>query len=125
MNGSEHLGENRVAYVVDLRVFHRESVLRACHKFTARCHVHVGMGEAEDHLKVTLAAPDDSFDVRKLLGDFGNELIEQQLRQELADRTGSIRELLVAQAFAEGNLLDPERDDGDYREDPRGAGDRR
>jgi hypothetical protein len=33
-----------------------------------------------------------------------------------------LRELIVAHAFSDTNLLDPARDDGDYVEDPLGIG---
>jgi His-Xaa-Ser system protein HxsD len=122
-DGSRFLGD-RVAYDVDIGLFARESVLRACHKLTARCYVHLERGEG-DGVRVTFASKIEGLDVRTFLGDFGNELIEQELRQVLVERTSSLRELLVAQAFAEGNLLDPERDEGDYRGDAREAGVRR
>jgi len=57
-----------------------------------------------------------------LAGDFSNELIDQRLRERLEQQFGDVRTLIVAQAFAEGNLLDAASADGDYASDPQGIG---
>ena len=54
-----------------------------------------------------------------------NELVDQQLRVQLDAEFRDVRTLIVAQAFAEGNLLDPNDERIDYRTDPREAGKRR
>ena len=54
--------------------------------------------------------------------EFRNELIDQQLRCTLEQQFKDVRTLIVAQAFSEGNLLDPDADGGDYQRDPLGAG---
>ena len=61
-------------------------------------------------------------EVAPVIGEFCNELLDQQLRLALSREAGPIREILFAQAFAEGNLLDPQRDEGDYQSDPLGIG---
>jgi His-Xaa-Ser system protein HxsD len=54
-----------------------------------------------------------------LIGDFQNAILDFQLRIEIGRETGPIRELIVAKAFAEGDLLD-EPPVGDWR-DPVGT----
>ena len=61
-------------------------------------------------------------DERQLTGDFLNELLDQALRERLEAEFGPVRELIVAQAFSEANMLDPVRDDGDYNDDPLSIG---
>ena len=46
------------------------------------------------------------------------DLCDQALREDLEREFGAVRTLIVAQAFSEGNLLDPGRDDADHRLDP-------
>jgi His-Xaa-Ser system protein HxsD len=58
-----------------------------------------------------------------LLGEFCRELADQELRVRLAEEAADIGAMIVAQAFAEGNLLEPGLDDDDYRTDPRGIAD--
>jgi His-Xaa-Ser system protein HxsD len=112
-----------VALKVDLSVFAMEAVLRAAYKFTDRCHLFVERPINEGKQAVVTFRPKgEAAAVDMIVGDFANELIDQQLREHLAREAGPIREILVAQAFAEGNLLDPDRDDGDYLRDPKGIG---
>ena len=73
-------------------------------------------------MTVTIRPKIPKSDLEELLGELSNELIDQQIRERLAERAGTIRELIVAQAFADGNLLDPDRDDGDPESDPRDIG---
>jgi His-Xaa-Ser system protein HxsD len=119
-------GQDLAGLEVDLSIFSLPAVLRACYKLTDRCYAFVARApEAPGTVVVTLGTKVARQEVRSLAGELANELIDQQLREELAREAGPIRELLVAQAFAEGNLLDPDREDADYREDLRGIGRRR
>jgi len=108
---------------VDLSVFSQEAVLRTAYKLTDRCYLFVEReATAGGRLVVTFRSKADGTALQDLVGEFSNELIDQQLREQLAREAGPIREILVAQAFAEGNLLDPQRDEGDYVADPKGIG---
>jgi His-Xaa-Ser system protein HxsD len=53
-------------------------------------------------------------------GEFSNELINQKVRLDIAAETRPIRELIVAQAFAEADLLDRTDSEAGYNDDPRG-----
>jgi His-Xaa-Ser system protein HxsD len=110
-----------LALVVDLGVFSKEATLRACYKFTDRAYVFLARGDGTE-LIVTLRAKSREQSLSPLAGDFANELVDQQLRQDLEIESGQVRNLIVAQAFAEGNLLDEDRDEGDYRGDPADIG---
>jgi His-Xaa-Ser system protein HxsD len=112
------------ALEIDTSIYHQSAVLRACYKLTDRCYFFLARrGEAS--LVVTLLSKSAEGDLSALIGELCNELLDQQLRHELAIEAGPVRELIVAQAFAEGNLLDPQRDEGDYVRDPLGIGEDR
>ncbi len=124
------LGED-LAFDVDTSIYELDSILRAAYRLTDRCYVFLARDPQNPqrltiYLGVKPPAGSDRtasrLDVTALAGELSNELIDQQLRTVLAREAGPVRELIVAQAFAEGNLLDPERDDGDYRQDPHGIG---
>ncbi len=104
---------------VDLAIYPLELVLRACHAFTARCHVqprHAGEGR----LAIEFAARDERDSLRDLAGQFSNALLDFRLRAIVADETRVIRELLVAQAFCEADLLDRSDIESDQYVDVRG-----
>lgn len=117
------IARDRVALTIDTSVYSRNAIIRAIYKFTDRCYVLLSSHDVRPNCYIAyLTAKSPSADLEQLVGEFGNELLDQQLREQLEKQFGEIRSLIVAQAFAEGNLLDRERDDGDYTADPRGIG---
>ena len=100
--------------------------MRASYKFTGQYHVALRRPEDVSDPKVTVTltpkSSGDGIDERQLTGDFLNELLDQALRGRLEAEFGPVRELIVAQAFSDANLLDPSREEGDYLEDPLGIG---
>lgn len=112
-----------VALEIDSELFSMDAVLRASYKFSDRCHVFIQTHETRPHRWIVVMRPKNADDDRiELAGDFSNELIDQRLRERLEQQFGDVRTLIVAQAFAEGNLLDAAESDGDYESDPGGIG---
>jgi His-Xaa-Ser system protein HxsD len=113
----------RIALELDLAVYSIGAIRAASYKFTDRCYVYLALGDAASTVIAVLAAKETSatLPVDSLLGEYVNEILDQQIRESLAADFGPLQNLIAAQAFAEGNLLDPERDDADYRSDPRGV----
>jgi His-Xaa-Ser system protein HxsD len=90
---------------VELAIYPLDVVLRACHLFTARCYVFAH--DVHDGIVVVDFAPrDENASLRDLTGEFSNALLDELLRAQIANETRAIRELLVAQAFCEADLLD-------------------
>ncbi len=118
--------DSELSIDVDLTLYPITAVMRAAYKFTGQYYVAIRRvpEHPEQRATVTLAPKEHSrsADRRMLLGDFQNELIDQSLRDTLEAEFGPLRELIVAQAFADTNLLDPARDDGNYLSDPLGIG---
>lgn len=76
--------------------------------------------DGEGRLAVFLISVDEAR-VEDDVTAFVNELTDQQLRTVLEAEFGALRTLVVAQAFSEGNLLDPDRDTADDETDNRGT----
>lgn len=110
----------RLIIGVDLSLYTLEALFRVCYIFTDRCYLFLAHEEPSKIVKVHFARKDDSSDLERIAGEFSNELINQRVRQDIAAETRTIRELIVAQAFAEGNLLDQNDSEADYDNDPRG-----
>ena len=109
---------NDVSIGVELAVYPLEVVLRACHAFTARCYVFAH--DVHNGIVVIDFASKDATPLRELAGEFSNALIDYSLRSQIAGETHAIRELLVAQAFCEADLLDRGDVESDEYADPRG-----
>lgn len=104
---------------IDLAVYPLDLILRACHPFTSRCYV-VPHAAANGRLAVEFIAREKDDTLHDLAGSFANTLLDTRLRVVVAEETRAIRELLVAQAFCEADLLDRREADGDEAADPRG-----
>jgi His-Xaa-Ser system protein HxsD len=108
-----------VGITIDLAVYPLEAVLRACHAFTGRCYVFAHPA-SDGQVVVDLAPRDEQTTLRNLAGEFSNALLDHALRIRIAGETRMIRELLVAQAFCEADLLDRRDIESDEHLDPRG-----
>src|SRR5882724_3740279 len=97
--------EDEVRLLVDETVYSRQAVLRACYWFTDRCYLFISR-VAPQHLLVLIRAKPGGPSLDSVAGDFGNALLDHQVRHEIERETSRVRELIVAKAFAEGNLLD-------------------
>ena len=115
------IGAAHLAIPVDLSLFTVDAIMRAAYKLTDRCFV-VLQKPSSTQCTVFLVARASTTDVGPLGREFHNELLDQQIRCRLEDQFGDVRTLIVAQAFSEGNLLEPDADTQDYRTDPHGAG---
>jgi His-Xaa-Ser system protein HxsD len=116
-------GKSAGAVSISRDVYSRRAVLAAAYKLSDRCAVLVDTdGEKRWVLFLIMAAAQDP---RSLMQALIKELDDQALRDQLEEQFGAVRTLIVAQAFSEGNLLDPERDDADHNADARGTGERR
>jgi His-Xaa-Ser system protein HxsD len=117
------VGQTAAAVSVSRTIYSRRGVLAAGYKLSDRCAVLVDEDGADRWVVYLLARP--GADVQPLLSSLIRELGDQALRDRLEEQFGAVRTLIVAQAFSEGNLLDPQRDDADHRLDPRGTEQRR
>jgi His-Xaa-Ser system protein HxsD len=117
------IGHSLMALEVDSSLYELDAIYRAAYRFTDRCYIFLArIPETPELVSVTLMGKQPAADLRPLVGELCNELIDQQIRLALAREAGPLRELIVAQAFSEGNLLDEQRDHGDFESDPLGIG---
>ena len=99
----QHDGSAPVTLPVDLRVYTLNALLRACYLFTDRCYVFLRR-TAEHEVAVDFRSSGPDGDMDDIVGLFGNELLNQRLRADIARETKDIRDRIVAQAFAEADL---------------------
>jgi His-Xaa-Ser system protein HxsD len=116
--------DNGVSIDVGTALYSPRAVMRAAYKFSGGYFVAVARHPTTaQQLIVRLNGRNQQpVDTQSLTSEFWNELLDQQVREGLEAEFGPIRELIVAQAFADANLLDGARDRGDYLEDPLGIG---
>lgn len=103
-----------VTLLVDEAIYGRSALLKTCYWFTDRCYLFVYRHDKE-HLAVRLTAKPGDTPLHVVTGEFENALLDHQLRFEIERETATVRELIVAKAFADSDLLEdpPVGDDRD------------
>ena len=106
--------DSEITLLVDETIYNRTALLKTCYWFTNRCYIFI-YRQDERHLGVRLAGKSGDGGLDAIVGEFENALLDHQLRFEIASETATLRELIVAKAFAEGNALEdpPVGDDRD------------
>jgi His-Xaa-Ser system protein HxsD len=94
---------------VDESIYHKTAVLRACYWFTDRCYIFVERS-SRGILAIRFTAKDGASQesLHTIEGEFTNALLDFELRRQIDEQTGQIRELIVAKALAEAGTLDDE-----------------
>ena len=91
---------------LSLDIYGLEAILRSCYWLTDRCFVYLAPPK-EGLIEITLLAKNaESAKTDQLTWDFLNDLIDQRLRIDINTETRAIREMIVAQAFADVDLID-------------------
>jgi His-Xaa-Ser system protein HxsD len=91
---------------LSLDTYRLEAIFRSCYWLTDRCFVYLGPLR-DGAIEVTLIAKSGSgTDTDRLTWQFLNDLVDQQLRISVNEETRTIREMIVAQAFADTDLID-------------------
>ena len=113
-------GDGTAGVSISAKVYSRNVVLAAAYKLSDRCAVLVDTDGDDRWVLYLIGQIDD--DPRPLIQALANELGDQALRERLESEFGALRTLIVAQAFSEGNLLDPDEDASRHGVDPRRIG---
>ncbi len=97
------VNKSSLELVVDRSLYTDAVIFRTCYLFTDRCYLFLCL-TAPGEISVAFRAKKAQPDLDSVAGEFGNELVNQKIRAELAEETKLIRELIVTQAFAEADL---------------------
>lgn len=114
------VSDDGLAVAVNSDLYSREALFRVCYLFTDRCYLFLSQEEGSPVIHVRFTRKSPETDLSRLAGEFSNELVNQKVRLDVAAETKAIRELIVAQAFAEADLLGGGESEADYVNDPRG-----
>lgn len=94
----------RVSYQVDLRQYSQEALNAVLYTYSGKFYVEQKLNDTGTQVEVTLLLKDlatslNATEQHQLRGEFYQNLIDQQVRLDLEQRFGHIRDLLVAEAF--------------------------
>lgn len=114
------LSESALGILVDTKIYSFEVLFRTCYVFTDRCYLFLEPSNDPEIIKVRFSSKNADRALAATAAEFCNELINQRVRLNIANETRPIRELIIAQAFAEADLIDRSDSEESYIDDPRG-----
>ena len=88
--------------LIDKSLYSKLTLLKTAYSFTNRAYLH--LSQDDEHWIVDWKSKDEDI----LSEEFENELIQQQLRTEVLNKTADIRKILLARALASTVLERPE-----------------
>ena len=94
----EELENGKIVLKVDKSLYCQEAILAATYKFTDTYYIHVTSFDTNNY-GVYLTPKNSKKDVKSVINEFLNELIDQQIRHNLAQSNNSIKELIIKKAF--------------------------
>jgi His-Xaa-Ser system protein HxsD len=112
-------GDESVLVVLDAAVYRLSAIKKATYKFGGLFHTLISTKNT-GFVEVTLKSKEKRADLEFLAGQFCNEVLDQDLREDIAEKTDAVRNLLLAHALSRTSLVDRELESTDYREDPLG-----
>lgn len=112
---------DEINLTIDGRVFRLSAVKKAAYRLGDRCCARIELGPNHE-IRVRLTPKSDRTPLPSLEGDFRNELLDQDLRESIAEQTERVRNLILAQAFSGVPLTGANAETADYRADPLGIG---
>lgn len=103
----------------DLNLFRLSAVKKAAYRFTGQYVVTLEQ-VSESRVRVKLLPSDKGVANGTDPSSLPNEVLDQELRELVADETKSVRDVLLAQTFSGLSLTDPVGERADYHDDPIG-----
>jgi len=97
--------DGRISLRFDSRLYSPTAVKKAVYKFAADCGAIIEM--IDEDLLVTLTFSELFLPAQKMkiANSFCNEVIDQDLREHIAEETEPVRNLILAHAFSKTSLL--------------------
>jgi His-Xaa-Ser system protein HxsD len=101
----------------DPSVFRLTAIKKAAYRFSDRCYLTITILN-NDEIEVAVRGKSADPDVTRIAAEFGNEVLDQELREVVREETVGIRNLLLAQAFSATSLVDRVGENSDVQSDP-------
>ena len=79
-------------------IYDKGALLKAAYAYTDRAYIHIDVDEVHYIVDVNMKEEVKDADIK--LEAFQNEILAQMVRQDIHNKTKSIRELILARAFA-------------------------
>jgi His-Xaa-Ser system protein HxsD len=102
--------DGAIRVVFDLRVYRQTAIQKAAYRFADRFTVMFGImfGARDEHAlaaRLQFKPSATAASAREAVRQFYQELLDQELREQIADETTAVRTLILAHAFSNLDLI--------------------
>lgn len=98
--------DGTVSVLFDIRLYSADAIKKASYKFADDLAIVLSLpSENEVLASITFQKTFDQQSKDKIVGAFCNEVIDQDLREQIAQKTEATRSLILAEAFSKTSLL--------------------
>ena len=94
----EKLKNNVLTLDISTELYQKEAILFTAHKFTDRCYVDL-VSSSKKRVMIAIRTKNPNIKLEDFTLEFCNELLDQQIRLNVENSYGNIRNLIVKQAF--------------------------
>ena len=106
---SEIFVDGTLRVALDLRVYRLSAIKKTAYRMADRCTALISSTtDSSADVVFTFRSAVDEASAKNIVRLFFQELLDQELREEVAEETGALRTLLMAQAFSRTNLIGSE-----------------
>ncbi len=91
------IDRDKLLLKIDSNIYEKEALLQASYKFTDRCYINIET--TGNYYEVYFQCKHDSESLEKITLEFGNEIIDQQIRLQTGREFKDVREQLIKKAF--------------------------
>jgi len=95
------INKDKLLLKVDSNIYEKEALLQASYKFTEKCFINIE--KIDNYYEVYFQSKNGSENMEYISLEFGNEIIDQQIRLQTGREFKEIREQLVKKAFSSIN----------------------
>ena len=100
MNYIDLLKSNNSEYIdIEKSIYSKSTLLKSCYKFTDRAYIYLKSIDENNKEVFRVFFEYKNKDEKNLIGDFMNELLDQELRDIVSNETKKIRETIVTKAL--------------------------
>lgn len=94
--------ENKTLKIeLDSTVYTKSTILKSTYKFTDRTYIYIN-DNTDNKQFIVYFTPKNDLPIEVLSGEFMNELLDQELRSVVLDKTRRVRDVIVARALLSG-----------------------
>ena len=94
------LKSNNAEYIdLEKAIYSKSTLLKSCYKFTDRAYIYLKSINENNKEIFRIYFEYKNKEAKNLIGDFMNELLDQELRDVVSNETKKIREAIVSKAL--------------------------